>query len=427
MIHCTIRNNVGDTISFGKFKPDFITQNWIQNVFFSFNFTMTTSAQPNMGQVQVFGLDRELRDRIHEIGEPRESSPTEKPLMTWIPNPVDDKDGFIGRYKWKVPTVSLVLDENLNKMDAEETEFTYNQISWSKLEIWSGDDLIYSGDIIEMEEDIDSLTINAGTQFHFLNMLFSEMLYMEDDSEILYWRSNSNNFPSQLNMIQWSPKTYSDIARKIINNWVVDDPFEHCELLDLVKDYDFNKITQKSLEEYRKGREVKDLELQWEIIQYKRLKKDELTKENGENLRSFENYFLTGRISDILIDIAEKGFLTLFCQNDIFHIQSYWVTNNGFGDILLQSYKKPKEEFKYFPVGNVSVDKDGRGVFTSSLKMLLDPSTGVLIYREPDEGHLEMYIDTVEVSGSTDGGIVTYSGRTRDFLWKEMLVPMKIV
>jgi len=422
MIHITIKNNVGDSLTFAKHKPDNVFD-FFYNVFFSFSFTQTTSAKPNLGTVQIFGIDKSVRDRIKTLGEQREGKEISKELMTWIPFAPGRKDGLLGEYQYKMPQIELSLNLVGDKLKAPESiDWKFKEVSWSMLEIWSQDSLLYSGDIIDIDEDIDSITINTGTQHYFLDMLFSERVLMTDgDEDILYWRQEGNKLPDNVNLIQWSPKTYANIGRKIINNWLIDDPYEIVNLFDQANNQDLNKIALKALSEYTKGKEAKDLELSWEILQYKRLSKaqQKLKKDNGEKIKTNEVYTLSGKISDILVDIAEKGFLTIFCQNDVFNIQSYWVTNNYKNELILQSYALPDEDFEYFPVGNVTVSKDGRGVFTSSLKMLLEPSTGVTIKRGPDEDDVEMYIDTVEVSGSVDGGVVTYSGRVKDFLWKE--------
>lgn len=429
-ISIIIKNNVGDSIGICKHYDTFLRNNniinIIKNVDFIYSFTHTTSAQPNVGNVTIFGLDREIKDLIYSIGDKVEyqlkdidGQPIKgKALMTWIPYE-KDKDGFIGSYEYKVPEIDIVINTNGDKLKPEEKKpifWHYKEIGWSKIEIYAGDLQLYVGDITKITDDIDSIVIDAGTQHYFYQMLFSERVMMSDDSEIIYYNVLKNADMNSVNLIQWKPENYAKIFEKIVNNWINDDPYEDAQYKNILKGYDLNTVAKKAFEKYNTKKDLKDLELSWDVIQFKRLA-PEKKKENGEKLKTNEYYTLSGKISDIFTDIADKGFLNIMCYNDIFYLNNYWVTQNPLDEIMLESYVSVGEGFNHFPIGNLIVTEDGRGTFTSSLKLYLLPSTGVTIYRNPDEEDVDMYIDTVEVSGNQDTATVTYSGRTKDFLW----------
>jgi hypothetical protein len=140
-------------------RPDTDAVLTLDNVYFTFNFTRTISAEPNQGNVSIFGLDTETKSKIHVLLDKKDSTITKTGKFLEWEEPT--KNGVSGKYVYKSTYPKLVgVDYTTSspKQKTEDVDFTYKTFSWGKVAIYTEDDiLLYVGDVISVKDNIDTI------------------------------------------------------------------------------------------------------------------------------------------------------------------------------------------------------------------------------------------------------------------------------
>ena len=436
-------NSESILINFGKDEvPGFETSILeLNNVFFNWSCSRTISIEPNMGNLVIYGLDREIKDVMADMCEPIiGDEELTKALYSWDDNIESVTGGtFIGKDKFYQP-VNLDEEKNDESKKIEATsKWKYRGKGWSKCAIYDdNNELLYVGDIVRYNDENDTVEMELGTAYNLLNLDYSQRVYRDtpNQSIVMNWLHGLNrttNFfdkegnpqPDQISVI--NPEAYVNLCERLIEGLQRIELYNDTKLaVDKTDAMWDNEVYAKRLEEIRKTISLSIGEvLVWDSGDKKNKKYKKGDKSISKKYR--EAYLLKGKFQEILSDLANKGVFLVFCDNDIFRILPFYETVNTLSDVWIDNNEaQPYHEgFSnvYSPVGNLNIsvsEHERRAVFTQKVESLqrLTLSHGIKINRLDDLDVLDVYIDTIDISGDQNINTVTYSGRIGNFVYR---------
>lgn len=407
------------------------------NVYFTYSFTKNTSFDPNPCNISLFGLDNASRDFIKEIGSKYYSDSLKtKVTLSWE---IPKKAGEEGKYVFKTTYPKLVGFEETVKSTTditEDVEFTYQEYGWGKVELFDDlDTLIYAGDIINFKEDNESLNIECGTSYYYLSMPYSQRIFEKTAEESFVFNRalgyTRMGEPSETSMV-WSPENYLKVALSILEDIEETDIFgETMPFTEITDDYFnrgtfdndyFNNMLTKII---KSGKDLSITDVR--PVEDKSIKKEK-KKADGTTVKVNGYFFLRGTIQQVLEKLMTKSLMLCFSDNDIFKIYPYYYTANYEKDAITLQYQSDHRDkdypFDYYPISDFSVDNEGRAVFTTMIDKLGEISLGDAVKivekrTEYETNEYEVYIDTVDVSGDSESSLAIWSGRIKDFQWRQ--------
>ena len=436
MLSVQIYDSGGNTIIIdsAQYEDDSIwrglneNQSIVRGARLTFSATKTNSPSPNMGMVSLYGLDREIRDIVDTISEITYGD-KDKTKGTFVWESTDDTDNYV--YTMEYPSLARV-EYNTKKGRIEEIKYNkqwvYREIAWGKIAIYNDNEIIYVGDIIDVTHNMETTNIECGTgYFHLTKFPFSQRIVKSTpDEPVVSWSIIGD---PELDLVDNDNDTMEDnVENKIKLAYEILSDLERVDIHRDTKVFipDYNDDTWvKTNAEYQ--RILANMEqVLW--IYNTTLTKARKTPKNSKNEDLKTNtYFILGgdNIQGVLETLSNSGLFTVFCLDDIWHIKPYWETENE-EPLIFQIYHGEIDwhSDNHLPCSGFSIDKNDRAVFsTTLLENLLYPSYGVKIEERPGDDTY-IYIDTIELTGDSDTGIVaTYSGRINKFQFKGGLIP----
>lgn len=378
---------------------------------FTFEFTKNTSVTPNPCTVAVKGIAN--RDTVHKIADPYEGEERSKGLRFF-----DQQSGaFV--FSYTAPALAAT-DKNLPSVEGKRV--AYKPIGWAKCEIYDEktDQIIYVGDVIDVEDTPEEMVFQLGTAHYFMKMPYAQRTledsFVEKGFRVMrqHTLTADSRAPGMAAVDQYfNPYVYYTYAEAVVD-----------EILNIDRGY-FNELSKSTPDTLDRENKVY-LDALQELITKGDL--NVTTVRTGGDA-STAYYMLSGTVEEVLRKLADTGLFSLFCVDDRFFMQNYFFTHNppglvqpgvGFAgaDTAVSANTPANRLPKYRPVADFFVDRDKRAVFTTGPGMMLMPSHGLFVYDESIRKAWEVYIDTVECSGDQESYMTTYSGRTNKFLWR---------
>lgn len=423
----------------------------LSNVEFSFSITKTLTIAPNTASFQIYGVGLDAVNAIKDLGLSKKGAFKATAIMTWEEKPEAGEAGFVRSYYKPTLVGTLSGGTAVKKQPYGDYE-----LSWSKCALYDADNtLIYSGDVVDVEETLEGCNIEAATGHYMMELPFSQRVHNLTSKLSLQISRQVGASPMDVDGLKFSTVYnydyigYINTAVSIIEDLIGSDPFkEFAYSGDMrligpdgvvaynnstktpgeIVIYGYNEILQKAFAELiEKG----DLNIATAVLtqkQKKAVNKNKKKKDGSEPVYA-EYYILNGTVQSVLEKIVNTALATLQLHDDTFYLWNYYVTQNP-RELFLQSESRPYDAnapaaentpFSYMPASGLVVNK-GRATFTTTIDTLLIPGTGVVI--NPDElgmGNIqptEVYIDTVTITGDASSQVVNYSGKTTGFTWR---------
>jgi len=420
---------------------------WISDIEFNFNFTKTVALSPNTGSVTINGLGRDNLELLHAVCDPYSGDEQQKALMSWenVGGEVITEDtgtgskssikGGVYRFvrKYKKP----LLAGSPGKTEIKEQAFKYREIGWAKCKIYKDETLLYCGDVVAANDELEGITLQLGTGYNFFNMPYSQRVSIYTAKYDLVTSRNVSQFfldPYDTTKIQeYSVEAYINIAVRIIEEIQKIDPFRNYSISPAEFSLYTKEISGVLRKAFQELSRTGDLNIGQAVLAPKK-------KGDGKDAVTGSYIILSGTIQSVLEQLTSKALFTLHLNDDEFVLWNYFVTLNPRETIFLSDAVLDTTPKDMLIASNFLI-QNGRAVFnTGDLDLMLRPGYGVVILDEAkykDETELsdasppdrrddyedldstDMYIDTVECSGDVYSQVVTYSGKIFDFMWRD--------